>query len=304
MSGLATGLFVITKKNNNSVIYYLSGVLITLFFLLVFSNGQPFGPEFSILKWYTIFSVLCVSTLIFLSVYLNVGSINAGFVEKYFLEAFYSRLMWGLGLLFFILIVIIPFYVMVMTSLKNQQSLLRNPLDFSIDFSLGPEKIFNSYIELFLKYDFLTLLINSAFVSIVTVIITLLFSIPGAYAIAKLRFPAREWLSGSVLLIYLIPAIILVVPLYSVFSQLGLRNTLFGLCIVYPATTIPVALYMLKGYFSGLPNELDDAGLMDGLTRWQVITKISIPLSIPAIASVSLYVFMIAWNEFLFAFMF
>ena len=61
---------------------------------------------------------------------------------------------------------------------------------------------------------------------------------------------------------------------------------------------------MLKGYFSGLPNELDDAGLMDGLTRWQVITKISIPLSIPAIASVSLYVFMIAWNEFLFAFMF
>ena len=304
LSGLAIGLFVITKKNNNSVIYYLSGVLITLFFLLVFSNGQPFGPEFSILKWYTIFSVLCVSTLIFLSVYLNVGSINAGFVEKYFLEAFYSRLMWGLGLLFFILIVIIPFYVMVMTSLKNQQSLLRNPLDFSIDFSLGPEKIFNSYIELFLKYDFLTLLINSAFVSIVTVIITLLFSIPGAYAIAKLRFPAREWLSGSVLLIYLIPAIILVVPLYSVFSQLGLRNTLFGLCIVYPATTIPVALYMLKGYFSGLPNELDDAGLMDGLTRWQVITKISIPLSIPAIASVSLYVFMIAWNEFLFAFMF
>ena len=177
-------------------------------------------------------------------VYLNVGSINAGFVEKYFLEAFYSRLMWGLGLLFFILIVIIPFYVMVMTSLKNQQSLLRNPLDLSIDFSLGPEKLFNSYIELFLKYDFLTLLINSAFVSIVTVIITLLFSIPGAYAVAKLRFPAREWLSGSVLLIYLIPAIILVIPLYSVFSQLGLRNTLFGLCIVYPATTIPVAFYI------------------------------------------------------------
>jgi hypothetical protein len=79
---------------------------------------------------------------------------------------------------------------------------------------------------------------------------------------------------------------------------------LFGLCIVYPATTIPVALYMLKGYFSGLPSELDDAGLMDGLTRWQIILKISIPLSVPAIASVALYVFMIAWNEFLFAFMF
>jgi multiple sugar transport system permease protein len=97
--------------------------------------------------------------------------------------------MWGLGLVFFILIVLIPFYVMVLTSLKNQQSLLRNPLDLSIDFSVAPEKLFNSYIELFVKYDFLTLLLNSAFVSVVTVFITLLFSIPGAYAVAKLRFP-------------------------------------------------------------------------------------------------------------------
>ena len=193
---------------------------------------------------------------------------------------------------------------MLMTSLKNQQSLLKNPLDLSIDLTSSPGKLFNSYIELFVEYDFLTLLLNSAFVSIVTVIITLLFSIPGAYAVAKLRFPARQWFSGSILMIYLIPAIILVIPLYSVFSQLGLRNSLLGLCIVYPATTIPVALYMLKGYFSGLPSELDDAGLMDGLTRWQIIIKISIPLAIPAIASVALYVFMIAWNEFLFAFMF
>ena len=193
---------------------------------------------------------------------------------------------------------------MIMTSFKKPESLLKNPLDLSIDFSASPEKLFNSYIELFVKYDFLTLLLNSAFVSVVTVLITLLFSIPGAYAVAKLRFPAREWLSSSVLIIYLIPAIILVIPLYSVFSQLGLRNTLFGLCIVYPATTIPVALYMMRGYFAGLPSELDDAGLMDGLTRWQIIIKISIPLAIPAIASVALYVFMIAWNEFLFAFMF
>ena len=134
-------------------------------------------------------------------------------------------------------------------------------------------------------------------------LITLIFSVPGAYAVAKLRFPGRKWLSGSVLLIYLIPAIILVIPLYAVFSQLGLRNSL-GLCIVYPATTIPVALYMLRGYFAGLPSELDDAGLMDGLSRLQIITRIAMPLSTPAIASVALYVFMIAWNEFLFAFMF
>ena len=204
----------------------------------------------------------------------------------------------------FILVVVVPFYIMILTSLKSQQSLLSNPLDLSIDFEAGMQELLRSYIELFTDYSFGTLLLNSAIVSIVTVLITLFFSIPGAYAVAKLKFPGRKWLSSSVLLIYLIPAIILVIPLYAVFSQLGLRNSLVGLCIVYPATTIPVALYMLRGYFAGLPSELDDAGLMDGLSRLQIILKIAIPLSMPAISSVALYVFMIAWNEFLFAFMF
>lgn len=102
----------------------------------------------------------------------------------------------------------------------------------------------------------------------------------------------------------MVPAIVLVIPLYAVFSQAGLRNSLTGLLIVYPATTIPVALYMLQGYFRGLPSELEEAGLMDGLSRVGVIAKITMPLSLPALASVALYVFMIAWNEFLFAFMF
>ena len=121
---------------------------------------------------------------------------------------------------------------------------------------------------------------------------------------ARLRFPGRAFLSRSILLIYMIPAIVLVIPLYAFFSQIGLRNTLTGLIVVYPATTIPVALYMLQGYFSGLPQELDEAGLMDGLSRLGVIVRITMPLSLPALASVSLYVFMIAWNEFLFSFMF
>ena len=211
---------------------------------------------------------------------------------------------WGFGYIFFAAMVVIPFYVMVMTSLKSQQSLLINPLDFSIDYSLGVTKLLRSYIELFMDYGFMTLLINSTVVSVATVIITLLFSVPGAYAVAKLRFPGRNWMSGSILVIYLIPAIILVIPLYAIFSQLGMRNSLFALCIVYPATTIPVAVYMLRGYFAGLPSDLDDAGLMDGLSRFQIITQIAMPLSMPAIASVALYVFMIAWNEFLFAFMF
>ena len=128
---------------------------------------------------------------------------------------------------------------------------------------------------------------------------------PGAYAVARLRFPGQAFLSRSILLIYMVPAIVLVIPLYAVFSQLGLRNTLTGLMIVYPATTIPVALYMLQGYFRGLPAELEEAGLMDGLTPHRRHPQ-DHPAAVAAGACFrgSLYVFMIAWNEFLFAFMF
>jgi len=216
----------------------------------------------------------------------------------------FIRLMKGLGLVFFTVLVALPFYVMVMTSLKSQQSLIANPLDFSLDFAQGPAGLFRSYIELFSTYHFGTFLANSAIVSVATVIITLFFAVPGAYAVARLRFPGQALLSQSILLIYMVPAIVLVIPLYAAFSQLGLRNTLTGLMIVYPATTIPVALYMLQGYFRGIPSELEEAGLMDGLSRIGVILKITLPLSLPALASVALYVFMIAWNEFLFAFMF
>ena len=133
--------------------------------------------------------------------------------------------------------------------------------------------------------------------------LTLLFSVPGAYAVARLRFKGQKAFSRSILMIYMVPMIVLALPIYIVFSMTGLRNTIIGIVLIYPVTTIPVALYMLQGYFRGLPAEVEEAGLMDGLSRLQVIWKITLPLALPALASVSLYVFMIAWNEFLLAFM-
>ncbi len=128
-------------------------------------------------------------------------------------------------------------------------------------------------------------------ISVLTVFITLLFSVPGAYAVARLRFKGRAVLSRSILLIYMVPIIVLALPIYIAFSMTGLRNTIVGILLIYPVTTIPVALYMLQGYFRGLPHEIEEAGLMDGLSRLAVIWKITLPLSLPALASVSLYVF-------------
>ncbi|WP_430449335.1 carbohydrate ABC transporter permease [Rhodophyticola sp.] len=212
------------------------------------------------------------------------------------------RFLTGFGYIFFTAAVAIPFYVMVMTSLKTQGELIANPLDFTIDLSRGWE-LFRSYDELFRNFNFGSYLWTSFYISILTVLITLAFSIPGAYAVARLRFKGQKALSRSILLIYMVPMIVLALPIYIAFSMTGLRNSIAGIVMIYPVTTIPVALYMLQGYFRGLPAEVEEAGLMDGLSRLQVIWKITLPLSLPALASVSLYVFMIAWNEFLLAFM-
>ncbi|CTQ56452.1 Inner membrane ABC transporter permease protein YcjP [Roseibium album] len=278
--------------------------IILLLVLMVASFATPFGLPLGMAPvWQGLALILFVFSVTAANA-ICLSDARFGPMSRYEREVIYIRIAKGIGFVVFTIIVALPFYVMVMTSLKSQQALLANPLDLSIDFSKGLYGLFRSYVELFTQFNFGRYLMVSAFVSVSTVVLTLLFSVPGAYAVSRLRFPGQALLARSVLLIYMVPAIVLVIPLYAVFSQLGLRNTLTGLLIVYPATTIPVALYMLQGYFRGLPSELEEAGLMDGLTRIGVILKITLPLSLPALASVSLYVFMIAWNEFLFAFMF
>lgn len=272
--------------------------------LVVASGAQPLGlPLGSYSVGQVIFTILLAGFAV-QAINLTAQGLGPSREKRYNVEVLCLRFLKGFGLVTFTIAVALPFFVMVMMSLKNQQLLLSNPLDFSLDFGQGFQAFFRSYIELFTEYHFGTYLLNSTLVSVATVAITLFFAVPGAYAVARLRFPGQKFLSRSILLIYMVPMIVLVIPLYAIFSQLGMRNTLWGLLLVYPATTIPVALYMLQGYFRGIPTELEEAGLMDGLTRLNVIRKITLPLALPALASVALYVFMIAWNEFLFAFMF
>ncbi len=208
------------------------------------------------------------------------------------------------GITLFSFVILFPFYMMLVTSFKTQALLLLNPLDFSINFAQGLPELFKSYFIVFKDYNFGRYMLTSTIVSLGTVIITLIFAIPAAYAVARLNFFGKNFLSTSILIIYLFPAIVLVIPLYTIFSQLGLRNSIEGLLIVYTATTLPVAIYMLQGYFKSIPKELEEAGIIDGQNWLGIIFKIILPLSLPAISSVALYVFMIAWNEFLFSLMF
>ena len=301
--GPLAGILYIKSQKFLSIKFHLTAIIIITFLIFISHLGNPYQAED---ENRLIIFMLTLLTSFFIWVSLNhsLYNLSPGKLSKHDIESFFIKFMWGVGLIILILITLIPFYIMIMTSLKNQQSLILNPLDLSVNLNTDFKTLFNSYIELFTNFNFHLFLINSFIVSCTTVIITLFFSIPGAYALARLRIPNKKIFSGTVILIYLIPSIVLIIPLYAVFSYIGLRNSLFGLILVYPATTIPVALYMLRGYFSALSSEIDDAALMDGLSRIQIILKIAIPLSKPAIVSVGLYVFMIAWNEFLIAFMF
>ena len=297
--GLAFGLIAMFVKNR-SLVYALIIVSGTL---ALFTPISPItvGSDVSLVQ--QIICGLLFAASMALPLHNMLQEVTTpGALTRHTFEDAVIRFLTGFGYVFFTAIVLIPFYVMVMTSLKSQQALMQNPLDFSIDFSRGWD-LFRSYIELFEQFNFGSYLWTSFYVSVLTVIITLIFSVPGAYAVARLNFKGRAAFSRGILLIYMVPMIVLALPIYIGYSMVGLRNTVTGLILIYPVTTIPVALYMLQGYFRGLPAEVEEAGLMDGLTRLQVIIKITLPLSLPAMVSVSLYVFMIAWNEFLLAFM-
>ena len=307
---LKPNILIVISLGGIAGIVILSSVKSTTILLLMITssillNALTYGPittgqDISYLLNYFSQALFAISTVLPLAKILCGLSIHDP--GRHEIEAAFIKFSSGFGLIFFTMIVLIPFYVMVMTSLKTQQELLLNPLDFSIDLSKGL-LLFRSYSELFQDFGFARYLWTSFYVSIVTVLVTLAFSIPGAYAVARLRFRGRSAFSRSILLIYMVPMIVLALPIYILFSLTGLRNTILGLVLIYPVTTIPVALYMLQGYFRGLPYEIEEAGLMDGLSRLAVIWKITLPLALPALASVSLYVFMIAWNEFLLAFM-
>ena len=294
---------IITFYNKNNLQTNVSIFLLTFILILVFTGISPYGLAIDQNSFLQILFLLIQSFIILIGNNICLSGINKMSFNRLFLEIIFIRVLKGFGFTFFLTIVLFPFYVMVLMSLKTHQLLILNPLDLSIDISRGIS-MFRSYIELFTDWGFGYYLLNSLIVSLSSIFIALVFAIPGAYAVARFNFPGKLLMINSILLIYLIPMITLLIPLYSFFTFLNLRDSLFGLIIVYPAVTIPVAIYMLQGYFQTIPQELEEAGLVDGLSRTGVILRITLPLSLPALASVSLFIFMVAWNEYLFAYMF
>lgn len=212
--------------------------------------------------------------------------------------------------IFFLTGVLFPFYWMVSSSFKTYAEIGgRHPVYVPSALRL------DAYRELFDPnhksfQEFGKNVLNSAMVSVPAAILTVILATLGAYAVARLRFRGKSLMLNGILMIYLFPGVLLIIPLFAMLSQLGarlgfeVRDNLAIIVLTYLAQTLPVGLYMLANYFRTIPSEIEQAGLIDGCSRMEVIWRITLPLSVPALASVAIYTFMIAWNEFLYAFIF
>jgi multiple sugar transport system permease protein len=200
-------------------------------------------------------------------------------------------------LLFFILA---PFYWIFITAFKTE---LQQTTQSGNVFWPQPwtTEQFNLLVT---ERPFWTWFRNTVFTAAATTILAVSLSALAGYALARLKFLGAQTLSVLVLLTYLVPGALLFIPLYQILSQLRLINTLGALLVTYPTFALPYASWLLMGYFRGIPEELEQAAMLDGATRFQAFYKITLPLAKPALLAVALFTFTNAWNEFLFAFVF
>ena len=207
-------------------------------------------------------------------------------------------LIYGVILLALVL-ALFPFFWMLSSSFKpNSELFARNQTFFPVAWTL------ENYIKVWRETDFPRFFLNSFIVATITTVGSVFISLYAAYALARIRFPGR-YLFGLLLLItQMFPPTLLVIPLFVIIQRLGLFNTHFALIIAYLAFSLPFTIWMLRGFFEAIPEQLEDAATIDGTSQLGAFHRIILPLSGPGIAAVSMYAFIRAWNEFLFALVF
>lgn len=228
---------------------------------------------------------------------------NGIFSSRENFETAVARVLRIVLLLFFLLITAFPFYWMFNMAARPYQDIAVHPTRM-LPTSEQIQDLPHTFEAVWEDYNFKTYVQNSLMLSFATVILTLLVSIPGAYAVTRLEFKLKNIMSSGILLVYMFPAIVISIPLFVVYTRIGLRGKMTGMVLIYMSGTLPVSLYMLRSYFTTIPKDLEEAALIDGCTHLSAIMRVTIPLSLPAIVTVALYVWMIAWNEFLYALLF
>lgn len=189
-----------------------------------------------------------------------------------------------------------PLVWLVSASFKSSREL--NSLGTSL---IPREWVFTNYVDALERQNLINSIGNSLIVAVATVILTMLLSLPMAYALARLRGKLRAAGTVWILSSQVFPAILIVIPLFLVLRTIQLNDTLFGLILVYVTFTMPFTLWMLQGYIAAIPRDLEEAGEMDGAGRLLVLRSIVFPLLAPGLVATAMFTFVSAWNEFFLA---
>jgi multiple sugar transport system permease protein len=144
-----------------------------------------------------------------------------------------------------------------------------------------------------------TYLANSLGTALLAIGFTLVLAVPAAYALARFQIPGKEVIFVVLLLALIVPYQALLTPMFLMFARVGLTNTLVGLAVLHTAIQLPFSLYVLRNSLSAVPRELEEAAITDGASSWQVLLRILVPSTVPAIVTVALFAFIMSWNEFL-----
>ena len=210
----------------------------------------------------------------------------------------FGKVMMWLVRVVFVVLLAFPFYWMLITTFKQNSDLYNiqnNPFIFNAPPTLDHLRL------LFNETLFLRWIGNTAFAGAVVVIITLVLAVPAAYALARLTGGWGAQLGIGIFLTYLIPPTLLFIPLSKVISFLDLQDSLWSVIVVYPSFTIPFSIWLLMGFFKEIPKDLDDAAMVDGLSRWGAFVKLMIPMSTSGILTVVIFAFTLVTQEFVYA---
>jgi trehalose/maltose transport system permease protein len=215
-------------------------------------------------------------------------------MSKYRAKRLIGKVAFYLLLAFIFIYTVFPFYWAVVSSLKTGSDL------FAVDF-IPPRPAWDNYVSVFREQPFEINIINSVFVAISTVILSLVLAVSAAYALGRVRFKGRQVLLFTVLGVSMFPQIAVLSGMFELVRTMGLYNNLLSLTLSYMIFTLPFTVWVLTTFMRELPKELEEAAIVDGASPFVIVTRVFLPLMGPALATTGLLAFIAAWNEFLFA---
>ncbi|MCW5234671.1 carbohydrate ABC transporter permease [Verminephrobacter eiseniae] len=188
-----------------------------------------------------------------------------------------------------------PIYWMIVSSLREPSALLNQ-----IELLPSPLSL-QSYRNLLELTDYPAHFANSAIVALVTVAVTMVFSVMIAYAVTRQRIRGKKLIVGAMLYAYMFPPLLIAIPMYTIFAQWGLGDTLAGLIAAHLTLTLPLGVWFLWGFFKNMPFELEEAAMVDGCTRLGAFVRVVLPLALPGLITVAIFSFLLSWTDYTFA---